>query len=73
MRCSRPCKCTRGIPVATVAVGKAGAANAGILAAQIVALGSPEVADRLRQYKVELAEKVARDSEALVNQLQGGV
>lgn len=63
----------RGIPVATVAVGSAGAANAGILAAQIVALGSPEVADRLRQYKAELAEKVARDSEALVQKLQDGV
>src|SRR5581483_11469862 len=33
-----------GIPVATVAIGKAGAANAGILAAQMLALENPEVA-----------------------------
>jgi phosphoribosylaminoimidazole carboxylase PurE protein len=37
-----------GIPVATVAVGKAGAKNAGFLAAQILALSDPELARRLR-------------------------
>jgi len=37
-----------GIPVATVAVGSAGAKNAGWLAAQILALGDPEIAQRLR-------------------------
>lgn len=60
----------RGIPVATVAVGQAGAANAGVLAAQIVALEAPEVAARLRQYKVELAAKVERDADALQAQLR---
>ncbi len=60
----------RGVPVATVAVGPAGAANAGILAAQIVALGEPEVAARLRQYKAELAAKVERDAGALQVQRQ---
>jgi phosphoribosylaminoimidazole carboxylase PurE protein len=60
----------RGIPVATMAVGRAGAANAGVLAAQILALTTPEVAVRLRQYKAELAARVERDAEALQAQLQ---
>jgi phosphoribosylaminoimidazole carboxylase PurE protein len=59
----------RGIPVATVAIRASGAANAGILAAQIIALGDAQVAARLRQYKAELAARVERDSEALQQQL----
>ncbi|BCJ87159.1 5-(carboxyamino)imidazole ribonucleotide mutase [Effusibacillus dendaii] len=38
-----------GVPVATVAIGKAGAANAGLLAAQILATTSTELRDRLQQ------------------------
>jgi phosphoribosylaminoimidazole carboxylase PurE protein len=59
-----------GVPVATVAIGQAGAANAGILAAQIVALHDAEVAARLRQYKAELAVGVERAAAALQAQLQ---
>src|SRR5512142_538827 len=40
-----------GIPVATVAIGKAGATNAGILAAQMLALGDPHIAQKLSTYK----------------------
>jgi len=47
-----------GVPVATVSIGKAGATNAGVLAAQILALGNPAVAERLLQYKKGLADKV---------------
>jgi phosphoribosylamine--glycine ligase len=47
-----------GVPVATVAIGKAGATNAGVLAAQILALGDPELAKRLDAYKAKLADKV---------------
>jgi phosphoribosylaminoimidazole carboxylase PurE protein len=47
-----------GVPVATVAVGKAGATNAGVLAAQMLALGDPALAQRLEAYKERLAEKV---------------
>ena len=47
-----------GVPVATVAVGKAGATNAGVLAAQILAVGDPEIAKILVAYKARLAEKV---------------
>jgi len=60
----------QGIPVATVAVGKAGAANAGILAAQILALRDLDLASRLRQYKAELAAGVEQAAATLQAQLQ---
>lgn len=44
-----------GIPVATMAVGKAGAANAGIFAAQIIARKDAKVAAKLAQFKKEMA------------------
>ena len=47
-----------GVPVATVSIGKPGATNAGVLAAQILALGDPAIAARLERYKSKLAEKV---------------
>ena len=54
-----------GVPVATVAVGKAGATNAGVLAAQMLALGDPALAGRLEAYKLRLAEKVEQAAERL--------
>jgi len=48
----------RGIPVATVAVGEAGAANAGILAAEILATSDDELAGRLRMMREGMAAKV---------------
>src|ERR671936_1250577 len=47
-----------GIPVATVAIGKAGATNAGILAAQILALSDPTIARKLGDHKQQLASSV---------------
>jgi phosphoribosylamine--glycine ligase len=47
-----------GVPVATVAVGKAGATNAGVLAAQMLALADAALAGRLQAYKAKLADKV---------------
>lgn len=47
-----------GVPVATVSVGKPGAVNAGVLAAQILALSDPALATRLARYKEGLADKV---------------
>ena len=47
-----------GVPVATVAVGKPGATNAGVLAAQMIALADTKIAERLRAYKKQLEEKV---------------
>ncbi len=54
-----------GIPVATVAIGKPGATNAGILAAQIIALCDPALADKLEQHKKKLADGVAEKSRRL--------
>jgi 5-(carboxyamino)imidazole ribonucleotide mutase len=48
----------RGIPVATVAVGEAGAANAGILAAQILATADDALAARIRMLRESMAAKV---------------
>lgn len=47
-----------GIPVATVAVGKSGARNAGILAVQILATADALLAQKLVEYKKTMAEKV---------------
>lgn len=53
-----------GIPVATMAIGKAGAKNAGLFAVQMLALGSPELATRFSGYKQKMADDVAsRDAE----------
>jgi phosphoribosylamine--glycine ligase len=49
-----------GVPVATVSIGKAGATNAGVLAAQILAVGDASLAARLDQYKKNLADKVEK-------------
>lgn len=42
-----------GVPVATVSIGKAGARNAGILAAQILGLGDPNIQQRLEKMREE--------------------
>ncbi|WP_341019758.1 5-(carboxyamino)imidazole ribonucleotide mutase [Brevundimonas diminuta] len=52
-----------GVPVATLAIGEAGAANAGILAAQILALSDTSVAERLSAFRVAQTESVAETVE----------
>lgn len=52
-----------GVPVGTLAVGKAGAANAGLLAVGILALSDPELAARLSAYRERMAKSVASKSE----------
>ena len=47
-----------GIPVGTLAIGKAGATNAALLAVAILANHDPALRDRLRRYRQELADKV---------------
>ena len=47
-----------GVPVATVAIGKPGATNAGVLAAQMIALGDAGVAAKVTAYKASLEAKV---------------
>ena len=53
------------IPVATVAIGKPGATNAGILAAQIIGLSNSAVAGKLNQLKAKLAKSVEEKSQKL--------
>jgi len=54
-----------GIPVATVAIGKPGATNAGILAAQIIAVADAGVAKKLDAHKEKLAKGVEEKSKKL--------
>lgn len=53
-----------GIPVATMAIGKPGAKNAGLFAVQILALGDARLADTLNQYRCEMdLECAGKDAE----------
>jgi phosphoribosylamine---glycine ligase len=54
-----------GVPVATVSIGKPGATNAGILAAQILALGDSAIASRLDAHKKSMAQKVEHAAKKL--------
>lgn len=54
-----------GVPVATLAVGKPGAVNAGVLAAQILGVSDPEIAEKLAQYKQVMAAKVDKSADDL--------
>jgi phosphoribosylaminoimidazole carboxylase PurE protein len=60
-----------GVPVATMGIGKAGASNAAILAAQILARSDPELAHSLHAYKKRLADRVEQKDQALRKTLDG--
>ncbi|MEK7879808.1 MAG: 5-(carboxyamino)imidazole ribonucleotide mutase [candidate division NC10 bacterium] len=60
----------RGVPMATVAVGKWGAANAAILAAQILALSDPEIKKRLEAFRRTLAREVKEGSKRVAERLK---
>jgi len=60
-----------GIPVATVAIGKAGAKNAGYLAAQILALTDPDLDERIRLEREENARAVQDRDTELQHKLTG--
>jgi 5-(carboxyamino)imidazole ribonucleotide mutase len=55
-----------GVPVATVAIGKAGATNAGLLAAQIVSINDSKLEERLDQVRLESKKTVIESSDHLV-------
>lgn len=57
-----------GVPVATVAIGRAGATNAGILAAQILATNDQVIAEKLTKYEQSLKGKVAEMRDQLANE-----
>ncbi len=54
-----------GIPVATMAIGKAGAKNAGIFAAEILATKYPEILEKLINYRRRLAENIEKEAKKL--------
>ena len=58
-----------GIPVATMAIGKSGARNAGIFAVQVLAVGDDSLNDKLVQFKAEMAAGVEAKAEALKQRL----
>jgi len=54
-----------GVPVATMAIGKAGAKNAAILSAQIIGRKDPEVVKRLKDYRKKMAEEIEKKAKTL--------
>ena len=59
-----------GVPVGVMAVDKPGARNAGIYAAEILALSDGRLAQRLRRYKMDLARSVEEKSARVKEQLK---
>jgi 5-(carboxyamino)imidazole ribonucleotide mutase len=57
------------VPVATVGCGMGGPRNAGILAAQIIATGDPEIRAKLFDFKAKLVEKIQMKNEAFQQKL----
>jgi phosphoribosylaminoimidazole carboxylase PurE protein len=60
----------KGVPVATVAIGAWGAANAGILAAQIIAGSDPALASRLAAYRKKLSDEVEERARRVAEKLK---
>ena len=58
------------VPVATVAVGKPGARNAGLLAVQILALSDEKLAEKLRRYKQAMVENSLEKNKKLQSKIQ---
>ena len=55
-----------GVPVATMSLGKAGAKNAGVFAAQIIGVSDVKVANRLKVFKVEMEREVEEKAKRLI-------
>jgi 5-(carboxyamino)imidazole ribonucleotide mutase len=60
----------KGVPVATVAIGTWGAANAGVLAAQMLALADPALAERLAAYRRRLSEEVEQRAQRVADKMR---
>lgn len=60
-----------GIPVATMAIGKAGAKNAGLFAVQILSTSRPELVEQLHVYRSKMAAEVEEKDAALQLKLKG--
>jgi len=61
-----------GVPVGTLAIGKAGARNAGLLAARIIARADPRIAEAVRAQRERMAREVEAKDAALQAKLAGG-
>jgi 5-(carboxyamino)imidazole ribonucleotide mutase len=61
-----------GIPVGTLAIGKAGARNAGLLAGRILARGDAAVAEKVRAQRARMVREVEAKDAALQQKLSGG-
>jgi 5-(carboxyamino)imidazole ribonucleotide mutase len=59
-----------GVPVATMAIGAAGARNAGLLAVQILALSDAALSERLRQHQAEQVEQVRKKDKKIQSELE---
>ena len=59
----------KGVPVATVAIGKAGAVNAAILAVQMLALSDEELAAKLVQFKKDMHDEVLKSNDDLQKEI----
>ncbi|WP_035173473.1 AIR carboxylase family protein, partial [Lactobacillus equicursoris] len=55
-----------GIPVATTAIGPAGAKNAALLAMQILGLGDPDLQDKIVEYRKQMHDQAKESSADLV-------
>jgi len=60
-----------GVPVATFAIGKAGAMNAALFAVQVLAGSDPKLAEALKTHRKDMAKKVAAKDQALQSKLKG--
>jgi len=61
-----------GVPVATMALGAAGAKNAAIFAARVLALGDSRLQERLKRHKLELEQQVARQADQIPAEYRRG-
>jgi phosphoribosylaminoimidazole carboxylase PurE protein len=61
----------KGVPVATMGIGTAGAINAAIFAAQILGLSDPQVKERLQRHKQELEQKVVQQADKIPAEFRG--
>jgi len=61
-----------GIPVATMAIGKAGAKNAALFALSMMSTQNPDVEEKLRRYREDMVSQVQAKSQALQERLQSG-
>jgi phosphoribosylaminoimidazole carboxylase PurE protein len=60
-----------GVPVATMAIGAAGARNAGLFAVQILALADPGLAEKLNRYRAEQVEQVRQKDQRVQEEASG--